>query len=366
MRTVVRFSVLFWAVLLIGQAERASFEDLAARATAARDSKDPARAIGLYQQALEANPKWTEGWWYLGTLLYDSDRYAEGRDALRRLIALQPNAAPALQILGLCEFETGDYAASLEHIERGMTAEAPAPQMEAVLRFHRAMLLTHAGQFDKALAEYVWFARKGVHNSSLVMAVGAAALRTPVIADRIPTDKRALLEEAGKAAYASMSGDFNSAQAALTDLVQHYPDAHYVHYLYGCFLLAKEPDTAADELRRELKITPGSGAANAMLAWAFLQRGDAAAALPYAKKAAESEAGASLPEYVLGRALLEEGAVDRAIPHLESAETIDPTNLDTHVLLATAYSSAGHPAEARRERLQSLALWEGKAAGEHP
>jgi tetratricopeptide (TPR) repeat protein len=348
------------------QTELADFQSLSARATAARDSNDPSRAIELYKQALESNPKWAEGWWYLGTLLYDGDRYSEGRDALLHLVAVQPSAAPALQILGLCEFETGDYADSLAHIQRGMAAAPPTAAMEAVLRFHEAMLLTRTAQFDKALTEYVWFVRKGIQNPQLTVALGLAALRSAMLPKDIPDNRRDLFEKAGKAAYLSMAGDLPGARAALSELLKQYPDAPYVHYLYGCFLLAADPEAGMDQLRRELQLTPDSGAADAMLAWILLQRGDIAASLPLAKAAAEHDATASLAQYVFGRALLEQGHVAEAIVHLQSAENIDPSNLDTHVLLATAYSKAGKPAEARRERLASLSLWEGKSANANP
>lgn len=362
MRVLVAWSLLSWSVLAMGQTGNARFEDLSAKATAARNSQDIARAIDLYKQAVEVNPKWAEGWWFLGTLLYDGDHFAEGRDALAHLLALEPNTAPALQILGLCEFETGDYEQALKHIERGTAATPPAEQMEAVLRFHKAMLLTRTARFDKALTEYVWFARKGVRNPELITGIGLAALRNPLLPRECPASERNLYDDAGRAAYLSLSGDFTGARTALADLVRQHPDAHYVHYLNGCFLLAVEPDAGTEELQRELKITPGSGAANAMLAWVLLRRGDASAALPYAKAAAEREAKASLAQYVFGRALLEKGDVAGAIEHLQLAKEIDPSDLDTHMSLATAYSQAGHAAEARRERTQTLALWEGNAA----
>lgn len=366
MRLLLLLGLFAGRALLTGQAEMGPFKDLAARAAAARDANRPAQAIDLYKQALGVNPKWAEGWWFLGTLLYDGDRYADGRDALAHLIALEPNAAPALQILGLCEFETGDYEQALGHIQKGMASGSPAPQMEAVLRFHEAMLLTRTSQFDRALTEYGWFVRKGIQNPQLISAIGLAALRAPMLPAAIPAGQGDLFEKAGKAAYFSMGGDLAGAHAALTDLLKQYPEAHYVHYLYGCFLLPTEPATGMDELRRELEVTPGSGAANAMLAWIFLRRDDVSQAAPFAKLAADHDPKASLAQYVFGRTLLEQGDVKEAIVHLEAAESIDPANLETHVSLATAYSKAGNPAEARRERQASLALWEGKGASANP
>jgi tetratricopeptide (TPR) repeat protein len=360
--------MLFIAIVcMIGLAAQnaATFEDLSARAKAAREANDVPDAIEWYRQAVELNPNWEEGWWYLGSLLYDSDQYAAGRDALRHVVELDAKAGPAWALLGLCEFETGDYKASLEHIQRALEAGA-APQMESVLRYHEAQLLTRTGDFDKALKAYVWFARKGVRNPELIGATGLAALRTPLLPKEIPAGNQELFELAGKAAYSSMSGDFANAQAALIELVERFPQTHYVHYLYGCFLLAAKPDAAMAELRRELEITPSSGAANAMLAWVLLERGDVDQARRYAEAAVAQDPGLPLAQYVFGRWLLEDGKLGGSIEHLQLAEKSDPANLETHMSLATAYSRAARPREARRERLETLQLLKDNEAHAHP
>ena len=52
----------------------------------ARDAKQLDRAIELYKQALAIKPSWDEGHWNLGTALYELDRFAEARDAFRRVV----------------------------------------------------------------------------------------------------------------------------------------------------------------------------------------------------------------------------------------------------------------------------------------
>src|SRR5947209_4573797 len=113
------------AFLLVSCCLRAEeFQELASRASAAREANNVAAAIGLYGKALDANPKWEEGWWFLGTLLYDSDQYAQSRDAFQHLVALNTKAAPGWAFLGLCEFETGDYSSALQHIDRALSLGA--------------------------------------------------------------------------------------------------------------------------------------------------------------------------------------------------------------------------------------------------
>ena len=40
-------------------------------------------AIRCYRSALKLQPHWAEGWWYLDTLNYDADNYAEAIPALQ-------------------------------------------------------------------------------------------------------------------------------------------------------------------------------------------------------------------------------------------------------------------------------------------
>ena len=114
------------------------------------------------------------------------------------------------------------------------------------------------------------------------------------------------------------------------------------------------------ELRRELEIAP-SGAANAMLAFALLEHGDFNAALPHARNAVALNPESELAQYVLGRALAENGELEVGIEHLELAERIDSMDAQVHVSLATAYSRAGRPQDARRERQRAIDLSMGAA-----
>src|SRR6266487_3983671 len=96
----------------------AAFSKLAAQADAARKMDDP-QAAALYAHALELNPSWKEGWWSLGTLHYQKDRYVECRDAFQRLTALDSKSGPAVTMLGLCEFSARQYDAALVDLRHG-------------------------------------------------------------------------------------------------------------------------------------------------------------------------------------------------------------------------------------------------------
>src|SRR6266568_2127728 len=66
--------------------KNSDFDHLAKSAALARESGKNTEAIERYQRALELRSDWEEGWWYLGTLLYDTDRFAEAVPALRKVV----------------------------------------------------------------------------------------------------------------------------------------------------------------------------------------------------------------------------------------------------------------------------------------
>jgi cytochrome c-type biogenesis protein CcmH/NrfG len=84
--------------MLIGLAAQAP--DTAAQAEAARDADRVEEAIPLYRKALAARPEWAEGWWSLGTLLYDRDDYSEAAAAFVKATAVDPQSSESLDHAG--------------------------------------------------------------------------------------------------------------------------------------------------------------------------------------------------------------------------------------------------------------------------
>src|ERR1041384_3034414 len=92
--------LLLFAVMFLGQLSAqdrsSSFDEMAAEAAAARDAEDNPRAIQLYAQVLQLNPKWEEGWWSLGLLQYGSGAFVPAIDALSHLLVLHPDVGQVL------------------------------------------------------------------------------------------------------------------------------------------------------------------------------------------------------------------------------------------------------------------------------
>lgn len=332
-------------------APAATFEELAAQAGAAREANRLAQAIDLYHQALQLKPDWSEGWWYLGTLYYDSDKYSSAQDAFARFVKLA-DKPPGWAFLGLCEFETGAYAQAQEHLQKGLDGGV-APEMQQVVHFHLALLLTRQGLFDQAWHAYGALAQQGVRDPTLVDGMGLNGLNKPMLPRETPPDQRPFISAAGRAAYAWMAGDKTQAEAAFRALLADYPTAPGVHNLYAAYLLGSRPDEAMAELRRELELNPQSAESRALMALLLLKSDHPAEASPYAKKAAEDRPTSALAQYVYGLTLTD---LRQAAEHLEMAERLDPSNFEHHVALAHVYAKTGRHDDARRERKLAIRL----------
>lgn len=341
-----------------------TFSDLASRAAAARKANHIAAATELYREALKLNPRWQEGWWFQGNLLYGAGQFAAARDSFERLVQLNPGAAPAVAMLGLCEFKTGNYEKALSDIETGLRSPASRNQkIEQILRYYKAVLLTRQGKFDQAFAEYGWFARHGIKSDPVFAGIGLAALRAPLLPKEISAGQAALYMTTGKVGYAILAGDTPDANVGMRWLLKQFPQAHNLHYLYGWFLMGSDPEAAIGQFRKELAMTPGSGAANAMLAWTLLNWGESRQALPYAKAAVKLEPRNETAQYVLGQALVGQGQVEAGIEHLQLAAKANPADAKPHISLATAFWRAGKPQDARRERELAVRLSKEAAPG---
>jgi tetratricopeptide (TPR) repeat protein len=347
------------ALVFVSLIARAStFEELAAQATAAREANKTSQAIELYQQALHLKPAWKEGWWFLGTLSYDGDQYKTGARAFGEFVKLEDTAAAGWAFLGLCEFETGEYEHALQHTRRGIQiGSGLEPGIEQVLRFHEALLLTRLGLFDQAMPRFMLFVRRGLQDPTLISGVGLTALRRALLPKEIPASQQPLITATGQTACLWMAGDTTKTPPAFQALVKDYSSAPGVHYFYASYLLSFRPaEEAVVELRRELELNPRSPDARAMIALLMVRAGTSTTALPFAKQAAEDGPDSPMAQYTYGLILTSNGDLPHAIERLETAERLDPANIEYHMGLAGAYSKAGRHQDARRERSMSIAM----------
>ncbi len=349
--------LLLLSTLATAQDHPPTFDEVAASASTARAQGDIPRAITLYQQAVELNPQWPDGWWYLGSLQYGTNAYGPAVDGLSHYIQLTPHAGPALALRGLCEFEEGNYPESLRDLQQGIAfGAANQPKNAGILLYHEALLLTHAGRFEEALGQYTLMVKHGSVNDDVLTGIGLAGIRMPIFPQNIDPTQAEMLSMVGHAASDVMSSDLPAAHQAFLAVFQRFPTTPNLHYLYGYLLFTADPDQAIAQFHDELAVSPDSATTHAMLAWAYGLRSDYTSSLPNAQKAFAEDPSLTMAQLVLGRAMIETGDVTGGLPHLQAVLSSEPQSLEAHLALAKAYSKLGRADDARHERLECLAL----------
>lgn len=356
----LRCGALALCLLAFGGVSRAQsssgedFDDLARRAEAALDSR-PTEAASLYKQALAIRSGWAEGWLYLGGVLYRLTRYAEASDAFRKGLALAPEKGTAWAFLGLNEAELADQDQALADIRKGeQLGLGNNHEFEIAVRVKAAEILIRSWAYDEALAQLQPLGRRGDNTPAIVQAMGLCALGFPDTFSQLPPARQAVVELAGKAAWASASQHPEEAAAGYRELLRQYPDEPGVHYAYGLYLEETDLNGALAEFQKEARISPKHWPALLVIASVEMRQGDPEPAIQSLKDAMKSVT----PKYrwlchaELGRANMIADNLDAAIAELQTAVRLMPSQPNIHFFLSEACRRAGKKTEAEKERAE--------------
>ncbi len=324
----------------------------------ARANGDVGRAVALYREALARTPTWAEGWWQLGTTLYDADDYAAAADAFRNAAQLTPTSGTPLVMLGLSEYRLGRHDDALEHLEKGRAlGTTPDPQFRQVMLYHIGILLLDKAEFERALEPLSRLAADGSDAEPVVVALGEAVLRVRASDPRARTAPlHDVLVAAGNAERLAAMKQDAQAEVAYKRLAAEHPGMRNVQYALGRhFVATRQPDLAREAFEKEIAAAPDHVPARLGIA-AILAETDPAAALPYAEEAVRLNPAIPLGHYVLGTLLLHTPDTPRAISELERAEQDVKTDPGVYYALSRAYSRAGRTTDAARARDRFNAL----------
>lgn len=351
-----------------------SFEQLKKQAETALKADQIPEAIRLYDRATQLQPSWSEGWWHLGTLLFDADHYAEARDAFAHFVTVErKQPGPGFAMLGLTEFELKDYEKAVSALEIGVQKGLGTdPTFNRSVLYHDAILNTLFGKPEIALKRLTLAADQiaaanpanpkeaALADSELLDAFGIAALRLRKLPADLAPEQGALVRMVGHAQALVAVQDRAAASTEFKDVVSRFDSAPGVHYLYGVFLLKEDPAHASEEFQKEAAISPSDAAPWIQLALGHLRGGEYQEGLPCAKKATELAPDDFVAHVAYGRLWMELGNAQNAIRELQTAVKLAPGSPDAHFALARALSRGGRAKDAEREqaefeRLKALA-----------
>lgn len=338
------------------------FVTVSRQADADRDANDLKDALVLYRKALVLKPGWTEGWWSLGTIEYDQDDYADAARAFEKVRALDSKAGTARVMLGLCEFELGQDANALQHIEEGRSIGiADDPQLRHVMLYHEGLLLQRTSRFQIAQIQLHKLCADQADDEQVEETLGMAALRIPGKADFVKgSPGAAVVFGVGHAECLAAQKQYDKARQTYTEILASYPEYPNIHYAYGRLLL--DHDDSADaiaEFEREIANDPNHVYARLEIAAAKYQV-DSVGGLRYAQEAVKLDSQLPLGHFLLGVLLLDTGNEQRAIPELEIARKGYPNEYQVYFALGNAYARAGRKEDAARARATFLQLSQNK------
>ena len=331
------------------------FDQAAAQANQAREAGNLDDAIELYKKAISLKPKWNEGWWYLATLLYEKDQYADAAKAFNNAAALNPKVGAPIAMLGLCEFRIGEYDNALVHlVQARKLGIGENLELAKVMFFHEAMLLTLRGEFEQTERFLNKLSYDNVSNEQLFLAHGLAVMRLPMLPQQIgATHKdRDMLRRVGYAQHLLAQLNASDGQREYERWVADYGKVPGVQYAYGRFLLYKQrlDEEATAAFQRELENSPNHALARLQIAYIKLKNKEPEQGLKFAEEAVRLNTRMVLGHYILGRMYLETGDVKRAVEELETSQRMSPDEPKVYFALSRAYAKVGRQTDAARAR----------------
>lgn len=344
MRSFRTAGLALFGVLLLAQTGR--FETLAAKANEARDADRLEDAAKLYNEALSLRPEWAAGWWYLGTLRYEQDAYADAAAALQKVIALRPNDGNAFAMLGLSEAKLGRNNEALGHLQKGRQLGLGGdPRLRNSAAYNEGMLLLGAGAFEQAQETLGSLCREGLDEPALIMGLGSAVLGVP------ESQAPDMVRQAGWAEhFAAQRDQLPAAQREYERLAKEFPKGRNVQFAYGRFLLANHyEDQALAAFEREIENSPRHLLARLGIA-GIMERNNPAGGIKYAREAVELSPKLAEGHYLLGMLQLKTDQIAPAIAELETSQRLRPDDPRVYFGLGRAYARANRAQDAAQAR----------------
>lgn len=307
-------------------------------------------AVRLYRQAVQIRPEWAEGWWYLGTIAFDREQYADAAAAFTKVTLRAPKDANSFAMLGLSEIKLHRTQDALTHLTKSLQlGVGDESNMRQVVLFNQATLLLDSGKFGAAQSILDQLAQQSKNLSDdFLLTLGRSVLG--IASPEAAAVLHDAVISAGRAEVLAANRDTQPALAAYAALVRQFPKLHNVEFAYGRFLLDNHLDNQAiAAFKREIENTPHHLLARLGIAGALLTA-DPSSGLPYAEQAAKLAPNMEEAHYLLGAALLATDAPARAVTELETARSLNTHDPRVYFELAKAYKRLHRDSDAAQAR----------------
>jgi len=331
-------------------------------------------------------------------------KWDEAAHALERLAQLAPDVPQVHANLGFAYYSEGRPAQALASLERAQKLDPRLPQLEAMIGICRAdlghcrdaiLILKPAFQqpssddMGRLIGLHLLRCYSQTKQTNEALSVGE------ILVGRFPNDPQVIYEvsrlhaERSSELMATLLASapdsawmhFANAQVQeglghLDPAAQEYrraiekdPGMTGVHYELGRLILreSRSPEAVArarKEFEQELVIAPGNADAEYELGEIDREQNQYQSALAHFEQALRYYPDFVEARVAVAKVLLATGQTAAAIPHLQTAEHLEPNNKIPHYLLASAYKSLGKADQAEEEFATYRRLDANKASTE--
>jgi len=161
---------------------------------------------------------------------------------------------------------------------------------------------------------------------------------------------------AGKAFWDLATQPPDEAEADFKTLVSKYSKFPNVHYFYGTYLAARDPERCAPEFLQELRVTPDSVPARVQLALRYVLEGKLDQALKLTREAVALSPDSVGAQLALAKTLRTQGDDEGALSALLAAERLDPVSPAIRLQIVNEYRALGRIEDMRRENAEYTRL----------
>jgi Tfp pilus assembly protein PilF len=351
------FVLLLGATLCLAQTTEDKQQEFAAHMQKARsylDQKQPALAIPEFQAAAAIDPENVDAQANLGVLLFFQGKAADSIPHFRAALKVQPGLTKIQGLLGMAESRTRDFN------DARMDMEAALPSLEdrrfqVQLGLELVGLDTVSGDLEKA-ADVIVQLRKAAPDNPEVL---YAAYRT--YSDLAGESMLALSLAAPDSAQMHQllahedirQGNTIAAIAQYRKAIAIDPHLPGVHYELAELLHTSTDEAVKKEAELEYRAALVENAQDEKsilrLAELDAQKGNGEQSYEEYAKAVDLQPGDADAKLGLAKTLIAMNQSNKALPLLEDAVKLEPTNATAHYRLATLYRKMGRTDDAKRE-----------------
>jgi tetratricopeptide (TPR) repeat protein len=281
---------------------------------------------------------------------HQAGRLQAAEQIYRQILAVQPNHADALNLLGVLAYQAGKHEVAVEYLRRAIGLNGTMPA------FHNNLgnVLKDQGKLDEAVACYRRAMELEPDNAlarnNLGLALGVQGNRDEAVA----CYRRALELKPGFAEAHDNLGSALKQQGKLDEAVACYrralelrPDFAEAHDNLGSALRYQgKLDEVAACHRRALELKPGFAEAHNNLGSTLKQQGKLDEAVACYRRAVELKPHLAEAIYNLSVALNEQGNAGDAVACFRRAVELKPELTDVHYNLGNAFKDQGRFDEA--------------------